>query len=105
MVERYPYDLYVKEVIASGRNEKGNAIQGQEVYTWISKCRDEAKTSKPLSTVAGEAYEVSHNVLCPVDCPAVAAGTTIEVRKGSSVRLNAKVIGFKQMQLHCRIWA
>lgn len=105
MFGQYPYNLFTKDVIASSIDEKGNPVQGQEIWTFVSKCRDEAKSARVKDAVAGIVHEITHTVLCPVDCPEVKAGIILEVRTDDgNARLTGKVVGFKRTQLHCRLW-
>lgn len=104
-MEQYPNGLYVKNVIGSGKDAVGNAIQGDVIWTRVSDCREETKNAGRTINVGGVTHTYNAYILTPTTCPIIDNGTTVEVRdKAGNPVLSLKTILYKKTQLHCRIW-
>lgn len=105
MFQQYPYSLYLKNVVASARDGKGNVLQGSVDYTFLSKCRDDRGRGAKVVNIAGVSTEFSSYILTPAGCPNIKNGAILEIRnEDGTVRMVAQCIKFHPYQLHCRIW-
>jgi len=103
---QYPYELFhYAKISGGGKNSSGDAIP--EISDWVRLgiCRDEVNNKGNYVTVSdGSAYVYDFLICCPVDVPVVPVGSTIQVRQGSSVRVEGTVSRVDPSQFHTRIW-
>ncbi|PQA60193.1 hypothetical protein C5O19_11400 [Siphonobacter curvatus] len=105
MVKQYAYELWVFQVSESYQNGNGDWLEGTSEWVNVSKCRDESNSKgQSINLVDGSSYRFESLIQLPKKAPKVEAGTRVEVRDGSEVRLSATVKRFSKDQLHSRIW-
>lgn len=105
MIKQYPYDLYIMQTTAGGRDENGFPIPSTEQWVFHSKCRDiPAGAGNIVATESGEALKYASKVVMPIGTPEISANTKIKVIEGANTRLVGHVIRFSTAQLHCRLW-
>ncbi len=103
-MEQYPFTLWVQSVSGGERTDEGVPVQGNITYTQVSKCREETRSANRQVYIGGQAHNFTSFILCPLGCPKIEEGTTVQMRDGNTVLLEKDVIMFREKQLHCRIW-
>lgn len=106
MILQYPYKLEKLDKSESVYDPStGLWTDADEKWKFISFCRDENNSSGKAITVDGEVYVYGALIQLPKGKLSVHDGDSIRVMdRYGNVRLEAKVKGYANKQLHSQIW-